>query len=187
MHNDANVWSVNIVRLFIFLICFGIVIWQCWSCVTKFLDKPQGTSMKIVRSAEKLYPSITFCPDFKDSWNVSVLSDCGISINQYTTGSTWSNQDIEKCSDPKTLQENMIVGSEGIIRNVRIDFNDNSDTNFIGDNLTNILKPIGFHRGGRQKFLRCYKYQYPAVVQTKGISTLKMFFKGGLILKSSNI
>ena len=94
-------WMKLFFRKFVFLLCLGIVIWQCWRCLEKFLSKPQGTQLSIVNSAGEMFPSVTVCRAFLN--NLTILSNCGITHHQYFREAIWSNQDIDGCGDPKEL------------------------------------------------------------------------------------
>ena len=85
-------WLERLFRAFVFLSCFGIVIWQCSKCLTKFLSKPQGTRLSVVNSAGNMFPSVTVCP-YPDPteekeygspvYNSTILSNCGINWKEY--------------------------------------------------------------------------------------------------------
>ena len=101
------------VRLFIFIICLGIITWQCCKCIQKYLAKPQETRLSVVNSAGKMFPSVTVCPDaFNDTavYNNSNLSQCGINSYDYRYGCIWSVKGVnEECSDPKVLFEKVML------------------------------------------------------------------------------
>ena len=92
-------------RYFVFFTCLGIVTWQCWRCLTKFLSKPQVTRLSIVNSAGNMFPSVTVCPHpdpkEKTGYNFTLLEECGITLLQYHKWGkpVWSNQAIKDCCE----------------------------------------------------------------------------------------
>ena len=43
------------------LSCLGFVIWQIIQCMTKYIQKPQGTSISMKKSASLSFPAISVC------------------------------------------------------------------------------------------------------------------------------
>ena len=119
------------IRSVIFLICVCIVLWQCYMCVNKYLDKPQGTHLSVVNSAGKMFPSITVCPDAFNSssvLNASSLSECGINSDKYRWEYIWSVKDSinSECRDPKRLFEKITFKPEDLLFSIDISLFDQS-------------------------------------------------------------
>ena len=153
-----------------FLSCLGIVTWQCWRCLTKFLSKPQGTRLSIVNSAGNMFPSITICPYSKSKentgYNSTLLEECGITFHQYQKdGTVWSNQSIENCRDPESLYYNVwnIWKSEYLISSVQIKSFKGSLSRFLG-NETTLFSPVDIRFQGR-----CYTFLPPEQNLKEGI------------------
>ena len=142
-------WVKQFFRAFVFLSCLGIVIWQCWRCLEKFLSKPQVTQLSIVNSAGKIFPSITVCRAYLQ--NLTILSNCGITKHQYYREAIWSNQDIDGCGDPKELFYSTTVKLEDLISEVHIRSFNKSTTVF--DNKTKLFYPVHFDLGICYTFL----------------------------------
>ena len=69
-----------IFSIFSFLItvsCLALVIWQTIKCVSKYIEKPQGTILSIENTAHLPFPAITICSYY--GYNKEVLEKCGIS------------------------------------------------------------------------------------------------------------
>ena len=142
-------WIKQFFRAFVFLSCLGIVIWQCWRCLEKFLSKPQVTQLSIVNPAGKMFPSITVCRAFLN--NLTILSNCGITKHQYYREAIWSNQDIDGCGDPKELFYSTTSKLEDLISEVHVVSYNKSTTVF--DNKTKLFYPVHFDLGICYTFL----------------------------------
>ena len=176
--NPQNVcyWLERLFRAFVFLSCFGIVIWQCSKCLTKFLSKPQGTRLSVVNSAGNMFPSVTVCP-YPDPteekeygspvYNSTILSNCGINWKEYKSKAKWSNQTIENCGDPKALYYNIIWKLEDLISQVQVYSFDMSKIVF-KDSITALFSPIDENGYGR-----CYTFQPPEQNVKDGIYRIK--------------
>ena len=46
------------------LSCLGFVIWQIIQCMTKYILKPQGTTVSMKKSANLPFPTISVCGSF---------------------------------------------------------------------------------------------------------------------------
>ena len=44
--------------------CLGFVIWQINQCMTKYIQKPQGTAVSMKKSANLSFPTISVCGSF---------------------------------------------------------------------------------------------------------------------------
>ena len=44
--------------------CLVFVIWQTIQCVTKYIQKPQGTAVSMKKSANLSFPAISVCGSF---------------------------------------------------------------------------------------------------------------------------
>ena len=116
----------GIFRSLIFLLCLGVVLWQCWKCGTKFVRKPKGTHISVIKPT--MFPSVTICPQpfTNTTLNTTTLSKCGITWKQYFKSARWSNQGIENCTNPKSLFYEIIWNPEDLISKFGIrgyDFN----------------------------------------------------------------
>ena len=49
--------------------CLGFVIWQTIQCMTKYIQKPQGTTVSMKKSANLSFPAISVCGSFGKRWN----------------------------------------------------------------------------------------------------------------------
>ena len=66
-------------------VCLGFVIWQTIQCMTKYIQKPQGSTVSMKKSADLSFPTISVCGSFgKDSGTEMGLNEtylqnvCGI-------------------------------------------------------------------------------------------------------------
>ena len=175
---NACYWLERLFRAFVFLSCLGIVTWQCWRCLTKFLSKPQGTRLSIVNSAGNMFPSITICPYSKSKenkgYNSTLLEECGITYKQYQRDeAVWSNQAIEHCRDPESLYYDVwnIWKSEDLISSVQIKSFKRSISWFLG-NETALFSPIDVRFQGR-----CYTFLPPEQNLKEGIYEIKISVK----------
>ena len=41
--------------------CLGFVIWQTIQCMTKYIQRPQGTTISMKKSSNVSFPTITIC------------------------------------------------------------------------------------------------------------------------------
>ena len=162
-------WIKLLFRALVFLCCLGIVKWQCWRCLEKFLSKPQGTQLSIVNSAGKIFPSITVCPPTLN--NLTSLKDCGIKEYQYKYKSIWSNQDIDGCSDPEELFYRTTWKLEDLVTEVQVT-SFNYSTNLLFDNKANFFYPVD-----RNHFGRCYTFLPSEEYLRDGIFRLSFVFK----------
>ena len=179
--NTQNIcyWLERLFRAFVFLSCLGIVTWQCWRCLTKFLSKPQVTRPSIVNSAGNMFPSITICPysnsNENTGYNSTLLEECGITIKQYhrDAAAVWSNQAIENCRDPESLYYNVwnIWKSEDLISSVQIKSFKGFTSWFLG-NKTALFSPVDVRFQGR-----CYTFLPPEQNLKEGIYEIKLFVK----------
>ena len=69
----------------IFGSCLGFAIWQTIQCMTKYIQKPQGSTVSMKKSANLSFPTISVCGSFgKDSGTEMGLNEtylenvCGI-------------------------------------------------------------------------------------------------------------
>ena len=46
-------------------ICLGFVIWQTIQCMTKYIQRPQGTTITMKKSANVSFPTISICGSFE--------------------------------------------------------------------------------------------------------------------------
>ena len=44
--------------------CLGFVIWQTIQCMTKYIQKPQGTTVSMKKSTNLSFPAISVCGSF---------------------------------------------------------------------------------------------------------------------------
>ena len=65
--------------------CLGFVIWQTFQCMIKYIQKPQGSTVSMKKSADLSFPTISVCGSFgKDSGKEMGLNEtylenvCGI-------------------------------------------------------------------------------------------------------------
>ena len=124
-----NIYTVveKVLKILVLLSCLGATLWQCWRCFAKFSSEPQGTHMSMIKATgNPLFPSISICPyPFTNTtFNSTILSECDISQTQYSTQARWSNNNIGKCANPKTLYYNIIWKLEDLIWKIRIRPND---------------------------------------------------------------
>ena len=58
----------KVIRIFVLyginLSCLGFVIWQINQCMTKYIQKPQGTAVSMKKSANLSFPTISVCGSF---------------------------------------------------------------------------------------------------------------------------
>ena len=118
------------VRISIFSVCLSIVAWQCFKCIQKYFENPQGTSLSVVNSAGKMFPSITVCPDAFNKTSVlnsTSLSECGLNSDDYLWDCLWSVKGINnQCADPKQLFEKITFKPDDILIMVKVSlFNQN--------------------------------------------------------------
>ena len=171
-------WIKQLFRAFVFLCCLGIVIWQCWRCMEKFLSKPQLTQLSIVNSAGNLFPSITVCP--AKSNNSTIFSDCGITESQYRQGGIWSNKDIDGCGDPKELFYSTTWKLEDLISEVHVKSFNNS-ANSLFDNKAKFFYPVD--RNDFNRFYgRCYTFLPPKENLRDGIFRIIFVFKAKVMV-----
>ena len=45
--------------------CLGFVIWQTIQCMTKYIQRPQGTTITMKKSANVSFPTISICGSFE--------------------------------------------------------------------------------------------------------------------------
>ena len=68
---NRNKFKKSFRKLISYLItgsCLGLVIWQTIQCMTKYIQKSQGTTVSMKKSANLSFPAITVCGSFgKDS------------------------------------------------------------------------------------------------------------------------
>ena len=119
------------IRLLILLFCLCIVLWQCFVCIKKYLDKPQGTHWSMVNAGGKMFPFITICPDPFNSTlvlNSTSLSECGISSDEYRWEHIWSVNDSisSECSDPEQLFEKITFKPQDLLIGINVSFYDQS-------------------------------------------------------------
>ena len=66
----------NFLRTFISLsywmngFCLGFVIWQTIKCMTKYIEKPQGTAISMKKSTDLAFPAITVCGSFGNDYGM---------------------------------------------------------------------------------------------------------------------
>ena len=170
------------------LCCLGIVIWQCWRCLEKFLSKPQVTQLSIVNPAGEMFPSVTVWRAFPN--NFTILSNCGITKHQYYGEAIWSNQDIDDCGDPKKLFYSTTWKVEDLISKVRVmSFDNNDKISYI-----KFFYPVDKISNPRA---RCYMFLPPEEILRDGIFRIIFEFKthvkifintnGGFAVKRSAI
>ena len=49
----------------IFGSCLGFAIWQTIQCMTKYIQRPQGTTISMKKSANVSFPTISICGSFE--------------------------------------------------------------------------------------------------------------------------
>ena len=77
--NKQTTQRKTIFSLFTFLIsfaCFVFVIWQSIKCLSRFTQKPQGTSLSIENTADLPFPAITICGGSGYGYNLNELKKC---------------------------------------------------------------------------------------------------------------
>ena len=169
-------WLARLFRAFVFLSCLGIVTWQCWRCLTKFLSKPQVTRLSIVNSAGNMFPSVTICPypdpKEKTGYNGTILDECGITFDQYHKWgrAVWSNQAIQGCRDPETLYYNVWM-QENIISAAKVKSFNKSTTWFSG-NETALFSPVDVRFHGQ-----CYTFLPPEQNLKDGINQINFYVR----------
>ena len=86
--SNGNIFKNSCQKLKSYLItgiCLGFVIWQTIQCMTKYIQKPQGSTVSMKKSADLSFPTISVCGSFgKDSGKEMGLNEtylenvCGI-------------------------------------------------------------------------------------------------------------
>lgn len=130
----------------------------------------QGTYTSITKFAGRMFPSVTVCPyswDSKTAYNLTILSQCGITTYQYVHGSKWSVKGIEECADPKSLHGDIILKTEDLIEEVELVFSNTSKTK-VFPNETHFFQPRD-----KQLYGRCYTFKPSLSMVQKGIVKLK--------------
>ena len=64
---NRNKFKKSFRKLISYLItgsCLGLVIWQTIQCMTKYIQKSQGTTVSMKKSANLSFPAITICGSF---------------------------------------------------------------------------------------------------------------------------
>ena len=89
-HSAAITFSMGTVKclklaiqVVIFLSCFSFVVYQCYECIKKYIESPQGTMLTTVSAEKAPFPVITICPTNSDLegnnyFNQTILEHCGI-------------------------------------------------------------------------------------------------------------
>lgn len=67
----------SLISFLITISCLALVIWQTIKCFTKYIEKPQGTTLSIENTAHLPFPVITICS--YSGYNKEELEKCGIS------------------------------------------------------------------------------------------------------------
>ena len=86
--NKQNVQRKTIFSLFSVLIsfaCFVFVIWQSIKCLSRFTQKPRGTSTTIENTANLPFPAITICGGSGTGYNLNELKKCSNKYVQYVS------------------------------------------------------------------------------------------------------
>ena len=79
--NSKALYHIVIFRLFSFsitFVCFVFVIWQSTKCLSRFTQKPQGTSFSIENTADLPFPipAITICGGSGYGYKVNEVKKC---------------------------------------------------------------------------------------------------------------
>ena len=123
-----------------------------------------------------MFPSITFCPfpnNYQTVYNITALSECGITLEQYVHGSKWSVQDIEKCADPKSLFEDVIWKAKDLIEEVEILFTNSSKTKVS-------VNQVEFFQPSDKSYIgRCYTFNPSSNMIEKGMVKQKWLLRTG--------
>ena len=123
-----------------------------------------------------MFPSITFCPfpnNYQTVYNITALSECGITLEQYVHRSKWSVQDIEECADPKLLFENVIWKAEDLIQEVEILFTNSSKMKVF------VNEAEFFQTSDRQLDGRCYTFKPSMYMIEMGMVKQKWLLRTG--------
>ena len=80
---DANSAIKQSVYISISLACFSFVVWQSVQCIGKYIEKPQGTKLSLLRTSEiHQFPAITICAwNMTDQHDRDYLKRCGLRYN----------------------------------------------------------------------------------------------------------
>ena len=166
-------------HLLIFLACFSIVSWQCFKCVQKFVDKPQGTKLSVVKTAGKLFPTVTVCPkpfgysDFV--FNRTLLAQCGnISHDNYRWDGLWAGNGSAECTDPAILYERVTPKPAALIKQINISLysGQQNDIHYIYPSQdSEVFVPLDMSFYGR-----CYSLNISQEIMDKGIFWLTFDF-----------
>ena len=70
----------NVSSYSVTIACVLFVSWQSFSCITKYIDAPQGTQMSLQYAAKHQFPAITLCqdPKYVQVFDSQQLNNCGI-------------------------------------------------------------------------------------------------------------
>lgn len=78
--------------------CTGLLLFQGWKCVDKFLSKKTGTADKYVHVSDTYIPELTICPTYP--YKLDVLTANGITTtSQMQFGANWISNDSQKSAE----------------------------------------------------------------------------------------
>ena len=105
---------LKIIKLSIILACFIFVMFQSYQCLNKFIEEPQGTTLKMVASHAKPRPVLSFCSikKFVDD----KLKPCNLSHDEAVKGKWQGN--VTACGTPQEMLEDIMKVPSSLVKRV---------------------------------------------------------------------
>ena len=98
-------------KFLIFCFCCSFVADRGYTCLEKFLQKPQSVEISYQFIGDLDFPSIAFCPQTGGKnlqpFNKKVLKSCNLTLKEYHTTGPWIGKN-GLCNDPKKLYKDLI-------------------------------------------------------------------------------
>ena len=152
-------------RVLLLVSCLSFVIYKSGQCILKYTSKPTGIDLSLENGVYEKSPQFTFCVKL----NVSVLNQCGITLDEYEDEGLWANlSGPDFCKSPSQVLEKARVNLETVVTATRISY-DAQDDQFIYLNDTNFWTVVDDPTG------TCNSFYIPPKFHKHSVSEIRFY------------
>ena len=132
-------------KALVFSICLGLIIWQSYACLQKYLQFHLNTDVKFVKNTEINFPVFIVCPAYPVAYKGNMLNKFGIgSSDDYRKGN-WKGNGNSSLNEKEIFDE-VTHDIEDIFERIVIRFDDmQPNKDFSGQDLKNMHYTLKLH------------------------------------------
>ena len=147
-------FAISEKKLRLFLLCVGLtlMIERSYECLQKFLNSNLSVKMNMARSNETFAPSLTICPEYFWSYNITNLNKIGIqNANDFRGGNWYGNSSLDGRMIFKTVTHNF----SDLVETFIVYFDTGGKTDYTGS-----FKDLDVREKAHFTFGRCFEIHF---------------------------